>query len=120
MAPGNVDAKNYLGLPSSNSFGFQSNQGTVYYGSQQSPKMATYTADDVVGCGLIRTTNIAFFTKNGQKVGQISIQEFSDELYPAVTIYAMKMLQTGVAVSVNLGQQPFKFDVRGYAQVKNQ
>jgi hypothetical protein len=114
MAPANVDTKDFLAHSSSNSFGFQSMQGTVQYQSRDSSKMATYTAGDVVGCGLIRTTNTAFFTKNGQKVGQISMQEFSDELYPAVTLYARRT-QTGVAVSVNLGQQPFKFDVRGYA-----
>jgi SPRY domain len=117
MARENVGAKENLGQ-NSNSFCFQSAQGWVYYESKTSPILASYTAGDVVGCSLVRTTNTAF-TKNGQKVGEVSLQKFSNVLYPAVTLFA-RTQHTGVAVIVNFGQRPFEFDVRGYAQVKDQ
>jgi hypothetical protein len=102
--------------PSIHSFGW-GHPGKVFRGSTGISTLPSYTAGDVVGCGLMWTT--AFFTKNGAKVGEISVQDLPNEVCPAVTLYS-RTKTTGVAISVNLGQRAFVFDVPGYRQVKKQ
>ncbi|GAM23782.1 hypothetical protein SAMD00019534_069570 [Acytostelium subglobosum LB1] len=65
---------------------------------------ASFTRNDVVGCGWNRKEGKVFFTKNGKYLGTAFKNVFGD-YYPAV------QLGSNVSLSVNFGASPFLYDV---------
>jgi SPRY domain len=120
---GDSNLENYLlgdkslGDYKDKSLGYYEN-GNILYNNNVLHTLETYGARDVVGCCIHRTKNIAFFTKNGKKLGtEINIQDMGQgELYPAFTVYGYET-KTGAAVTVNFGQYPFTFNIHEYVDV---
>ncbi|KAI1002915.1 hypothetical protein K3495_g5288 [Podosphaera aphanis] len=77
------------------------------YCSQPSGKIygPSFSANDVIGCGVIFRTNSAFFTKNGDHLGT-AFRDVKGKLYPSVG-----MKKAGEHITVNFGQRPFIFDI---------
>ncbi|KIY66812.1 SPRY-domain-containing protein [Cylindrobasidium torrendii FP15055 ss-10] len=76
----------------------------------------TYGSGDIVGCGLDYTDGRVFFTKNGNLIGHV----FSNvgrtlRVYPSVGLK-----HTNDGVHLNVGQEPFKYDIEGHVQARRQ
>ncbi len=55
-----------------------------------------------------------FFSHNGKKFAPADLKHstcFTQELYPAVTVHGL-----GESVTINFGQEPFKFDLRNFEE----
>ncbi|TVY92111.1 Ran-binding protein [Lachnellula willkommii] len=81
------------------------------FGGQASGKHygPPFAATDVIGCGVNFRTGSAFFTKNGDFLGN-AFREIKTniKLFPSVG-----MKKSGEHVRINFGQTPFVFDIDG-------
>lgn len=92
-----------------NSCGYHGDDGHLYRGQGKGePFGPTFTTGDTVGSGINFISQVFFFTKNGELVGTIP-KEIKGALYPTVAVHSQHE-----EVTVNLGNQPFLFDVESY------
>ncbi|TDZ67213.1 Ran-binding protein 10 [Colletotrichum trifolii] len=94
----------------SESWGYHSDDGHCYAGQNGGKAYGpTFTAPDVIGCGINFRTGCAFFTKNGHMLGT-AFREVAKgvPLYPTV---GLKRINDHVRV--NFGQTPFVFNIEG-------
>ncbi|KAL0942450.1 ran-binding protein [Colletotrichum truncatum] len=92
------------------SWGYHSDDGHCYAGQNGGKAYGpSFTASDVIGCGINFRTGCAFFTKNGRLLGT-AFREIGkgSHLYPTVGLK-----KSGEHVRVNFGQTPFVFDIEG-------
>ncbi|KAJ0159277.1 Ran-binding protein 9 [Colletotrichum tanaceti] len=92
------------------SWGYHSDDGHCYAGQTAGkPYGPSFTASDVIGCGVNFRTGEVFFTKNGVHLGT-AFREVGKacSLYPTVGLK-----KSGEHVRVNFGQTPFFFDING-------
>ncbi|KAI1129163.1 ran-binding protein [Nemania abortiva] len=88
------------------SWGYHGDDGDIYSGSNVGKRYRdTFTAGDVIGCGVNFRTGEAFFTKNGNDQGR-AFRDIKGKLYPAVGIK-----KAGELIRVNFGQTPFVFKI---------
>ncbi|CAG8685630.1 16407_t:CDS:2, partial [Funneliformis mosseae] len=70
-----------------------------------------FTTGDIIGCGINFYKKKAFYTKNGKNLG-IAFQNLQgNDYYPTVGLRTK-----GEKVKINLGQEPFKFNINAYAK----
>lgn len=99
----------------SNSIGYHSDDGLVFLCNSQGEKYGpVYTNGDFIGCCINTIEKYFFFTKNGEKLKQISykddqIIDSSIEYYPAI---GMRKFQQ--EIRCNFGQSKFFFDFESY------
>ena len=92
------------------SWGYHGDDGKIFSGEHSGRSYGpTFSANDVVGCGIDFKSGHAFFTINGRDLGP-SFREIKDQhrLFPTI---GMKKY-SGASVTVNFGHQPFIFDIR--------
>ncbi|KAI3325886.1 ran-binding protein [Xylariaceae sp. AK1471] len=89
------------------SWGYHGDDGDIYSGGNVGKKYrdTTFSAGDVIGCGVNFRTGQAFFTKNGKDL-EVAFRDIKGKLYPAVGIK-----KAGEHIRVNFGQGPFVFDI---------
>ena len=91
------------------SFGYHSDDGHIFHGSGNGarPFGPRFGDGDVVGCGISIRSRRIFFTKNGEFIGAPFVAKPNQlPLHPVVG------LDTHAPVYFNLGQAPFRFDLR--------
>ena len=109
----------------SESFGYHGDDGGVYHGRGDMLRRygPSYGPGDTVGCGLDYASRRIFFVKNGDFLGYafgdgcddvgggggLSRRIIDHGLYPTVGV------DTECPISVNFGERPFIFDLRGFA-----
>ncbi|KAI9925700.1 Ran-binding protein 9 [Aspergillus wentii] len=94
------------------SWAYHGDDGKSFFGESQGqgrPYGPTFGAGDTVGCGVNFSTGCAFFTKNGDFLGNAFRELRNVKLYPSV---GMKK-QPPVHLAANFGQLPFIFDIDG-------
>lgn len=64
---------------------------------------------DVIGCGVDMQRQWLFYSRNGKYLG-VASNVIPDDPFPVVGL-----ISEGVAIEVNFGQKPFKFDPSKYA-----
>ncbi|OLN85941.1 Ran-binding protein 10 [Colletotrichum chlorophyti] len=92
------------------SWGYHSDDGHCYAGHNGGKAYGpSFSASDVIGCGINFRTGCAFFTKNGHLLGT-AFREIGkgSNLYPTVGLK-----KSGEHIRVNFGQTPFVFDIEG-------
>ena len=90
------------------SWGYHGDDGKTFSGEHAGrPYGPTFTANDVVGCGINFNTGQAFFTINGRDL-DVCYRDLRD-ITPFPTVGMKK--HSGASVSVNFGQKPFVFDI---------
>ncbi|KAI1812363.1 ran-binding protein [Poronia punctata] len=89
------------------SWGFHGDDGEIYAGGNIGKKYkdTTFSANDVIGCGVNFRTGQAFFTKNGANLG-VAFRDIRGKLYPVVG-----MKRAGEQVRANFGQSPFAYKI---------
>ncbi|KAI1290615.1 ran-binding protein [Xylaria venustula] len=89
------------------SWGYHGDDGDIYSGHNVGKKYkdTTFSAGDVIGCGVNFRTGHAFFTKNGTNLGP-AFRDVKGKLYPVVGIK-----KAGEVIRVNFGQSPFVFKI---------
>ncbi|KAI0440672.1 concanavalin A-like lectin/glucanase domain-containing protein [Xylaria telfairii] len=89
------------------SWGYHGDDGDIYSGGNVGKKYkdTTFSAGDVIGCGINFRTGHAFFTKNGTNLGP-AFRDIRGKLYPVVGIK-----KAGELIRVNFGQSPFVFKI---------
>jgi len=93
------------------SYGYHGDDGQKFSGSGTGHPYATpYGAGDVVGAGIILSTQDIFFTKNG-KLLDIAYHQVKLPLYPTIGLHS-----TNECVEVNFGQKKFMYDIDGLIQ----
>jgi Ran-binding protein 9/10 len=92
------------------SWGYHGDDGKMFSGEHAGRSYGpTFSANDVVGCGIDFNLGQAFFTLNGRDL-DVCFRELKD-LRPFPTIGMKKY--SGASVTVNFGQRPFVFDIQG-------
>ncbi|KAI1347003.1 ran-binding protein [Xylaria sp. FL0043] len=91
----------------SDSYGYHGDDGDIYSGGNVGKKYkdTTFSAGDVIGCGVNFRTGQAFFTRNGVNLGP-AFRDIKGRLYPVVGIK-----KAGEIIRVNFGQSPFVFKI---------
>mmetsp|Transcript_13963 Transcript_13963/g.29196 ORF Transcript_13963/g.29196 Transcript_13963/m.29196 type:complete len:986 (+) Transcript_13963:98-3055(+) len=98
------------------SYGYHGDDGCLFHGhgtmvSQYGP---LFGPGDTVGCGLEYSTRRIFFVWNGNFLGyafdEISEDVIDGGLFPTVGV------DTECPLHINFGNQPFKFDLRGFVR----
>ena len=90
------------------SWGYHGDDGKMFSGEHAGRHYGpTFSANDVVGCGINFHTGQAFFTLNGRDL-EVCFRDLRD-VRPFPTIGMKKY--SGASVSVNFGQRPFVFDI---------
>ncbi|KAJ2973294.1 hypothetical protein NUW58_g8972 [Xylaria curta] len=89
------------------SWGYHGDDGDIYSGGNVGRKYkdTTFSAGDIIGCGVNFRTGQAFFTKNGANLGA-AFRDIKGKLYPVVGIK-----KAGEIIRVNFGQTPFVFKI---------
>ncbi|KAI1745068.1 concanavalin A-like lectin/glucanase domain-containing protein [Xylaria scruposa] len=89
------------------SWGYHGDDGDIYSGGNVGKKYkdTTFSAGDIIGCGVNFRTGQAFFTKNGANLGP-AFRDIKGKLYPVVGIK-----KAGEVIRVNFGQSPFVFKI---------
>ena len=113
----NKDFKLQNNIPGweSNSIGYHSDDGLLYLCNSNGEKYGpVYTTGDFIGCCINTIENYVFFTKNGEKLKQISYKDAlninsSIEYYPAIGMRKHKQ-----EIRCNFGQSKFFFDFETY------
>lgn len=99
----------------SNSIGYHSDDGLLYLCNSIGEKYGpVYTTGDFIGCCINTIEKYVFFTKNGEKLKQISYKDdlnmnSSIEYYPAIGMRKHKQ-----EIRCNFGQSKFFFDFETY------
>ena len=99
----------------SNSIGYHSDDGLLYLCNSNGEKYGpVYTTGDFIGCCINTIEKYFFFTKNGEKLKQISYKDdmiinSSIEYYPAIGMRKHKQ-----EIRCNFGQSKFFFDFEAY------
>ena len=88
-----------------NSFGYHSDDGNFYFGGMNRSFGPTFSAGDVVGCGVDEIKGDLFFTLNGRFLGVAISGVNSYLMRPAVG-----MCSFGEKVFANFGELPFLWD----------
>ena len=92
------------------SWGYHGDDGKMFSGEHAGRSYGpTFSANDVVGCGIDFNLGQAFFTLNGRDL-EVCFRDLKD-LRPFPTVGMKKY--SGASVSVNFGQRPFVFDIQG-------
>jgi hypothetical protein len=90
------------------SYGFHSDDGSFFCGDGWASMSLRIHQGETMGMGFIRKSSEIFITANGQFLGVGCVLP---RLASLQDLYAMVGIRTrGTSVSVNFGQQPFKFD----------
>jgi Ran-binding protein 9/10 len=90
------------------SWGYHGDDGKMFSGEHSGRSYGpTFSANDVVGCGINFNTGQAFFTLNGRDL-EVCFRDLR-EIRPYPTVGMKKY--SGASVSVNFGQRPFVFDI---------
>ncbi|KAI7879068.1 SPla/RYanodine receptor [Lichtheimia hyalospora FSU 10163] len=98
-------------------WGYHGDDGRAFDGNSGNglglPFASTYTAMDVIGCGIDMQHRDIFYTKNGHFIGKAfqGIRSGID-LHPCIGLNS-----PGESVIVNFGNQPFLFDIEKYIKV---
>lgn len=99
------------------SWAYHGDDGKSFFGESQGqgrPYGPTFGVGDTVGCGVNFSTGSAFFTKNGNFLGNAFHELRNVKLYPSV---GMKK-QPPVHLKANFGQEPFMFDIDGMVKAE--
>jgi hypothetical protein len=94
------------------SWGYHGDDGHAFNNSGMGqPYGPTFTAGDVIGCGIDFTVETLFYTHNGADLGSPSstLGDAIDDLYPTVGLRSM-----GERVRANFGKEDFMFDIEHY------
>jgi Ran-binding protein 9/10 len=92
------------------SWGYHGDDGKMFSGEHAGRSYGpTFSANDVVGCGVDFNLGQAFFTVNGRDL-DVCFRDLKD-LRPFPTIGMKKY--SGASITVNFGQRPFVFDIQG-------
>ncbi|KAF8891559.1 hypothetical protein CPB85DRAFT_1230716 [Mucidula mucida] len=96
-----------------NSWGYHGDDGRSFASEKTGTNFGpTYGTGDVIGCGIDFTTGRVFFTKNGLLIDYVFKDVGKDvKLYPSVGLK-----HTNDSIRVNLGQDPFKYDIEFHVQ----
>lgn len=90
------------------SWGYHGDDGKIFSGEHAGRNYGpTFTANDVVGCGINFNSGQAFFTLNGRDL-DVCFRDLKD-IRPFPTVGMKKY--SGASVSVNFGQRPFVYDI---------
>ncbi|KIY45739.1 SPRY-domain-containing protein [Fistulina hepatica ATCC 64428] len=97
----------------SHSWGYYGEDGCTLYGDRNGRTYADgFGNGDIIGCCIDFTSRKAFFTKNGRFLGPAFDNiPVNVDLYPSVGFR-----QNNESVRVNLGQEPFKFNIEEHVQ----
>eukprot|EP00667_Euglena_gracilis_P018052 EG_transcript_19140 len=88
--------------------GYHSDDGSVWADGSIRTHAAPYGTGDVLGCGVTPSRTV-FFTKNGQRLEGVELTVGRHAVLPAVALH-----DKGDEALVNLGRDPFLFDVEAY------
>ncbi|PHH87303.1 hypothetical protein CDD83_9045 [Cordyceps sp. RAO-2017] len=91
-----------------NSWGYHGDDGRCFSGQNIGRAYGpSFTAGDVVGCGINFRDHTAFFTKNGVYLG-VAFHDLinKSKMYPSVSLK-----KPGEHILVNFGQLPFVYDI---------
>ena len=103
------DKKKFLGWQK-HSIAYHSDDGKLFHESGSGKSYSEkYGKGDTVGCGFDTIRNIVFFTKNGKRLGDVTVED--KILFPAISFGKWKTF------TVNFGEQPFVYDVYGFKPI---
>lgn len=89
------------------SWGYHCDDGRCFTGQKIGrPFAPTFSAGDVIGCGINFKERSAFYTKNGASLGYAFHDIPKGKLYPSVSLK-----KPGEHVVANFGQTPFVFNI---------
>ncbi|RMZ81857.1 hypothetical protein DV738_g1995, partial [Chaetothyriales sp. CBS 135597] len=90
------------------SWGYHGDDGKMFSGEHAGKSYGpTFSATDVIGCGINFNTGQAFFTRNGTEL-DVCFHDLK-HVRPFPTVGMKKY--SGASVSVNFGQRPFVFNI---------
>ena len=88
------------------SYAYHGCDGRLYVdferGEEYGPRFAT---GDIIGCGVLTERREIFFTKNGAHLG-VAFSNITAVMYPTIRLHS-----PGEQVTLNLGGEPFVFDI---------
>lgn len=94
------------------SWAYHGDDGKTFSGESPGQGRAygqTFGVHDTIGCGVNFSTGSAFFTKNGDLLGNAFRDLKNVKLFPSIGVKK----QPGVHLIANFGQRPFIFDIDG-------